>query len=85
MLIIFPDRIWNKVEESKIREYFSRRRMPVFHEIRSANPAYDEGALGFEFQLHGDARTIARLCVSVFAELYGATDQYGSSFTTFEL
>src|ERR1017187_1756283 len=54
----WPNSKWNKVEESLIREFFKSRGMKPIKENRSANPIYDDGILGFEFQLSGDRETI---------------------------
>jgi hypothetical protein len=80
-----PDRPLNRDEDTKIRELFSRRGMTPFREVASANSLYDHGRYGIEFQISGDSKAIARFCVSVFTNLYGATDQGGLSFTTFGL
>jgi len=82
VLSISPDRLLNNVEGSRIKEFFSRRGMIPSRVVRSANPVYDNAIQGFEFQLPSDPKAIARLCLSVFTELYGVTDQYGLSFTT---
>jgi hypothetical protein len=85
VMIIRLGRAVTEVEETKIREFFGRRGMSVSKEVPGTSPPNDGAAPGFEVQLEGDSKTIAPLCVSVFTDLYGATDEKGSSFTFFGL
>jgi len=82
VLSILPEHnTWDNAEESRIREFFNRRNMTPFREIRSGNLAYDNALHGLEYQLSAGSKVISRLCESMFTELYGVTDKQGVSFT----
>jgi hypothetical protein len=80
-----PDRTLNDAEETKIKEFFAGRGTKPIREVRSADPLYDHGRYGIEFLVSSDSKAISQLCVSLFSDLYGATDRHGVSVTTFGL
>lgn len=81
-LDISADRTKNDGQEEKVREFFKKLGMTPSSEDRSANGDVEDATCNFEFPLTGDAKDIARLCVSVFTDLFGVTDQHGLEFTT---
>lgn len=81
-LDISADRTKNDGQEEKVREFFKKLGMTPSSEYRSANGDVEDATCNFEFPLTGDAKDIARLCVSVFTDLFGVTDQHGLEFTT---
>ena len=82
VLSMSAERTKNEGEELRRREFFKRRGMTPAREYSSSNGGVADATRNFEFQLSGDARAVATLCVSVFSELFGVTDQHGLEFTT---
>ncbi|MGA2556790.1 MAG: hypothetical protein ABSG04_11020 [Verrucomicrobiota bacterium] len=82
MLLVSADRTKNDGQEEKMREFFKKIGMTPSREYRSANGGVEDARCCFEFQLTGDPKDIAKLCVSAFTDLFGVTDQHGLEFTT---
>ena len=82
VLCVSANRTKNDGGEARMREFFTRLGMTPVRDYLSANDGVEKATLNLEFQLTGDARTIGRLCVSIFTDLFGTADQHGLEFTT---
>jgi hypothetical protein len=82
VLSVSADRTKNDGEEVKVRDFFTKLGMKPSREYRSANGGVENAICSFEFELADDPKAIARLCVAVFTDLFGVTDQQGLEFTT---
>lgn len=80
VLHVGADRTKSDGEESRTREFFKQLGMAPVREYLAANGGVKDATCNFEFSLTGDAETIARLCVSVFTNLFGVTNQQELEF-----
>lgn len=81
LLSVSVDRTKGDGQELELKRFFARLGMTPVRDYLSANGGVADATRSFEFHLVGDARVIARLCVSIFTDLFRVTDQQGLEFT----
>jgi hypothetical protein len=82
VLHVSADRTKNDGQEAKMRDFFKKRGMIPDRDYGSGNGGVDDATCNLDFQLAEDPKAVARMCVSVFTDLFGVTDQDGLEFTT---
>ncbi len=69
-------------EETNMVQFFSERGMRPSRDYLSANGGVPNSERTCDYLLTGSADTTAELCISVFTNLFGVTDDRGLEFTT---
>jgi hypothetical protein len=81
-LLVSADRTKNDGQEARMRDFFAKLGMIPNRDYRSANGGVEDATCNLEFVLTDDPKAISRVCVSVFADLFGVSDTQGLEFTT---
>ncbi len=82
LLSVSADTTKNTGEETNMVQFFSERGMRPSRDYLSANGGVPNSERTCEYPLTGSADAAAELCISVFTNLFGATDTNGLEFTT---
>jgi hypothetical protein len=82
VLDVSADRTKNNGEEAKMLEFFSKLGMSPMRDYLSDNGGVKDATRTCHYALSDDPQAVARLCISVFTNLFGATDEHGLQFRT---
>jgi hypothetical protein len=84
VLSVSADRTKPTGEEAKMREFFSKLCMAPIRDYLSDNGGVKDATRTCHYALPDDLQAVANLCISVFTNLFGATDEHGLRFSTHE-
>jgi hypothetical protein len=82
VLVVQANRTKRPKEEAKIPEFFLKRGMVPIRDRLSDNGGVNNATRTFHYLLPDDPDTIARLCASVFQDIFQVTDEHGLKFST---
>jgi hypothetical protein len=82
VLDVSADRTKNNGEEAKMLDFFSKLGIAPMRDYLSDNGGVKDATRTCHYALSDDPQAVARLCISVFTNLFGVADEHGLEFRT---